>query len=48
MQGFSETTFSRRGGFKGEGTAVMNQLGGKKLALASEAVKIQKTHYKNL
>lgn len=37
---FSETTFGRFGGFKGEETAVMNQLGGKRLALASEAVKI--------
>jgi hypothetical protein len=33
--GFSENTFGRFGGFK-EGTEVMNQLGEKRLALASE------------
>lgn len=36
MQGFSENTFGRFGGFKGKGTALMNPLGGKRLALASE------------
>lgn len=35
MWGFSENTFGSFGGFK-EGTEVMNQLGEKRLALASE------------
>ena len=49
MQGFSENTFGRFGGFK-EGTAVMIQLGEKRLVLASEGQWKYHvlSHYKNL